>query len=462
MKKIALLLLVTFFTTTHHLSAQNANGEIDSYVRSSLYTIILDDHGLMDKEKAEIIKSTFFATPLPEKFNDHNLSSALRTFNPGIYSVTDAEVAAITGKAQSEKKKGGFGKGLGKFAKGLAGEASAGLVDTTDTSKLPAKFMKFFDDKKVANLLVSKWYNQSSTFDPKTNSFFDMELIKERGLYNASEFDKSVADKSTRGLSMLADAGENLISNTFVVGIRFNYVSKEEIAKQLSATSSAVSGLLGGSAAALTNMAVQTGSSIAGKGYVIKATAFLYQLDWNEGVANEFYTKYYNSSNLSDFMNSKTFTLKYIGSEVEWADIQSTTFSKQSDSELVERAAVRSIDAVIAKLQKKHEDFRTKTPLLTTEPEVTAQIGLKEGISAGDKYEVLEKTQDPETNITTYKRVAVIKVEKNKIWDNRFAADVEKTENAENGSDAVQTINATSFSGGNNKIYPGMLIRQIN
>lgn len=460
MKKSGIILVLALIAGQVSFAQEKKDG-IEKYMRSSLYTIILDDHGLMDGHNAEIIKNTFFETPLPEKFNDHNLSREYRTFDPARYEVTDAEVAAVTGKSEEGKKKGGIGKGIGKFAKKTASNASAGVIDTTDTSKLPAKFIKYFKDKQIANQMVAKWYNLGS-YDPETQSYFDMELIKERGLYSASEFDKNIADKSTRGLAMLADAGENLINNTFVVGIRFNYVSKEDMAKQLASTTSAVTGLIGGKAAALTNTIVQAGSAVAGKGYVIKATAFLYQLDWNDEASNKFYTEYYNASDLSDFAHTDDFKLKYVGSETAWADIQSSVFSKSSEDQLVERATVRAIDNVIAKLQKKFEAFRTKTPLVTTDPEITAHIGMKEDLEGGDKYEVLEKMQDPETGIVTYKRVAVIKVDKNKIWDNRYAADVEQAENAANNAGEVQSITATSFTGSNKNIYPGMLIRQID
>lgn len=440
---------------------EDAKQAVEDYMRSSLYTIILDDHGLMDNHKATIIKDVFFNTPLPEKFNDHNLMPQYRTFNPAMYEVTDAELEEVTGKTKKGKSKGGFGKSLGKFAKNVANDATAGIVDTTDTRKLPVKFMKFFIENHIPNRMIAKWYNQSD-YNPETNSCFDMELIKERGLYNATEFDKSIAEKSTRGLAMLADAGENLIKNTFVVGMRFNYISKEELAQQLSETSTVVTGLIGGKAAAITDAAVQVGSTVAGKGYVIKATAFLYQLDWNEEVANTFYNTYYNMPTEDEFFNSDLFKLKYVGSETSWADIQSTVFSKMSEDDLLKRATVRAIDNVIAKLQKEHEAFRTKTPLLTTDPEITAQIGLKEGLEEGDKYEVLEKIQDPETNIVTYKRVTTIKVDKKRIWDNRYAADIEQAENAANNVGEIQTINATYFTGSNKDIYPGMLIRQIN
>jgi len=460
MKKIKCLLAVVVTLSGSVFAQDKKNADPSEYMRSSLYTIILDDKGLMDPDKAEIIKTTFFEAPLPEKFNDHNLSEYYRSFDPSMFSVTEDELNAVlgaNGDDKSKKKKGGgFGSALAGIGKTVGVGATAGLADASDTKQLPAIFVKYFEENNIANKIVGKWYNQSDVYDG--TSFFNMDLIKERGLYNATEFDKGVADRSARGLSMLADAGENLIKNTFVVGVRFNYVNKEDIAKELAAASNAITGILGGSAAALANSAIQAGAAVAGKGYVIRATAFLYQLEWTEEISTTFYMDYYGAEDLSNFETSKNFKLKYIGSASEWSDIQSTVFSKKTEEELVQRAAIRSVDEVIGKLQKRFEVFRTKTPILTVEPEITAQIGLKEGLTAGDKFEVLEKMKDPETDIVTYKRIDVIRVEKGKIWDNRYAADEER---AEMGEDA--TVNATYFRGGNkNKLYPGLLIRQID
>ncbi|MDR2919183.1 MAG: hypothetical protein LBV72_07460 [Tannerella sp.] len=435
-----------FFSIVMLLCAQLVpaqDGDINQYRRSSLYTIIIDDEGLMERSKAEIIKKTFIETPLPEKFNDHNL--AARSVVPKDYPVTSAEIAAVKDTKPddgSEKKE-----------------------EKDDAYKLPAVMMKYFIQNHIAQDLIAKWYDKSSTYDPATFSFFDMDLIKQRGLYDASEFDKQMADKSTRGINMLADAGEDLVNNTFVVAIRFNYINKEEVGKKVSSTTSKIAGALGGKAGKIgrtTEKAVNTTTDVAARGYMVKATAFLFQLDWTDEVNAVFYQDYYNAPDLAEFYESDKFRLKYIGSVSDWSDVQSTKFSKKTEAELVHRAAVRSIDEVIAKLQKKYEPFRTKTPLLTTEPEVTAQIGMKEDVEDGDKFEVLEKNMDPETGKITYKRVTTLKAEKGKIWDNRYAADEEQAENAEQGEGAVQTIKATTFSGGNKNIYPGMLIRQIN
>lgn len=423
------------------------------YVRSSLFTIIIDDHGLLDEHRSEMIKENFITTPIPDKFNDHNLDNTYRIFKPANYSVTEEEAEALNG---GKKGKGGFGK----FAQSVAGEASGGIVDTTQTHKIPAQFIKYFEDQKIGNQLVAKWYNASSNYNSETSSFFDMELIKERGLYNATEIDKSLADKSARGLSLLADAGENLIGNTFVVGVRFNYVDKAEIAEQAKKTANTL-GKFGGVGAAIGG-AMSVGADIAGKGYVIKATAYLFQLDWTDEVSNEFYNNFYNNTDLSEFMNSDIFSLKYIGSATQWADVQSTTFTNTTDDELVMRAANRSVDAVIAKLQKEFEVFRTKTPLISTDPEITAYIGMKEGVDANSKFEVLEKEVDEETGITKYKKVGTLKVKKGKIWDNRYAADEERTEAEANGEEVTEVLNATTLTGNSKNLYPGMLIRQVN
>ena len=86
----------------------------------------------------------------------------------------------------------------------------------------------------------------------------------------------------------------------------------------------------------------------------------------------------------------------------------------------------------------------------------SAQIGMKEGLEAGDKYEVLEAVFNQETNRTEYKRVGTLKVSK-QIWDNRFGAD----EELEAKGEAAQTITETIFEGKVSKAQPGMLLRQI-
>ena len=142
--------------------------------------------------------------------------------------------------------------------------------------------------------------------------------------------------------------------------------------------------------------------------------------------------------------------MEYIGTEAAWADLQSTVFTQKNDDELITIATKKASDAVIAKLQRSYEVFRTKTPLLSGDP-ISAKIGLKEGLEKGDKFEVLEQIINDEGK-TEYKRLGVIKVENGLIWDNRYMADAENTSELE----------YTTFKGSKNKYFSGMLIRQIN
>lgn len=106
-----------------------------------------------------------------------------------------------------------------------------------------------------------------------------------------------------------------------------------------------------------------------------------------------------------------------------------------------------------AKLEKKYDVFKTKSPLMVAEDgTLYAHIGMKEGIEPKDKYEVLERAIDPKTGRTIYKSKGTITVVKDHIWDNRYMADQEP--------DHDSSINETYFEG-KGDYYNGLLIRQI-
>lgn len=404
MKKLVLGLLA--FVSVFNSYCQEKTTEV-VYRRSSLFTLMVTDES---RQFADVIEEAFTTAVLPDKFNDHTLNG--RTI-PKVYDEA---------LSKNELK-------------------AAQLTAIGD----------YFTTNDVAKAMVAKWFNRDD------QGAFNMDLISERGSYNATDLDVKIAQNSERGLATLADAGEELIKTTFVVINDFKYISKEEVADKAKKGLGAVSGLMkksrGGSKLASGAL------DVAGKGYVIKTTSHLYKLVWNEETAAIFYNDHWIDSSSIDparkkaFEDSDIFKLELIGTEIAWADLQSTKYTKKSDAELVAVATVKATDAVIAKLQRKYEVFRTKTPLLSGDP-LSAKIGLKEGLEAGDKYEVLEQIID-ENGKTAYERQGVIKVDKKQIWDNRFMAG----EDAEESGETVKEY--TQFKGGKN-YYSGMLIRQIN
>lgn len=402
-----ILIFCVIFTISGYSQSEN---KTDNYRRSSLYTLMVSDS---TRDFSHTIQETFVKSKIPEKFNDHIVNE--RNI-PKLYDAT---------LSKTELK-----------------EAQKTAIS------------EYLSTHDIAKAMVAKWFNRSA------EGGFNMNLISERGFYNASDLDVKLAKNTERGTAMLADAGEELIKNTFVIVNNFKYTNKEEVAKKakgLLSSISTVASAAGANGVASASDAAGTGAEVLGKGYVIKTDALLYRLKWNDEVASIFYNEYWTEDGQIDeervkaFDESNVFELEYIGTQMAWADLQSTAYTQKSDEELITIATIKASDAVTAKLQRAYEVFRTKTPLMSTDP-LAAKIGLKEGLEKGDKYEVLEQVLK-EDGTTEYQRVGVIKVDKTQIWDNRFNADEEN---------ADQTLEYTVFTGKKNKFYAGMLIRQIN
>lgn len=400
MKKIILSLIA--LSSIVATNAQDKKELNVKYRRSSLYTLMVENPAI---PHANTIKSAFVKGAIPEKFNDHIVGSRL--------ILTDNQ------------------------------------EDQTENIK------NYLEKNNVAKQLVAKWFNRSK------NGGFNMDLIKTRGSYDASMADIATAKASKRGLEMLADAGEELIKNTFVLINDYKYVSKEEVAKKASGLLKSVGSLAsmapGGSSISTTTNLAATGVTVAGKGYVVKTTAHLYRLDWNEEVAAIFYNDYWaddktiTETKKKAFDDSNIFKLVYVGTDVSWADVQSTIFTKKTDDELIERATIKAVDAVIVELQKNHDEFKTKTPLFTGEP-ITAKIGVKEGVTTKSKFDVLEQEID-ENGKTKYVVVGSVKVDEDfPIWDNRYGAE------DENPDSKTDRTHFKKVSG--KEFYPGMLIVQ--
>lgn len=397
MKKI--LYSILFFNVITISLAQESKNEFEvKYRRSSLYSVMIDQPTL---PYAGEIKKNFENSPIPDKFNNHNLSKR-------IYD-------------------------LGELP-----------TDGSDSPVLSA----------IARDIVAKWFNRSS------KGGFNMNLIKERGFYDASALDVVKAQASKRGLDLLADVGEELIGKTFVLINEFKYTDKAEVAEKTSGWLNAIGTIAdyaGASNVSTVTTLTSAGATVAGKGYIVKTNAHLYQLVWDEETAAIFYNDYWaddktiTPAKKKAFDESTIFKLKYIGTDTSWSDIQSTVFTSKSDEQLIERATVKAIDRVIVKLQKNHDQFKTKTPLYTVDP-LTAKVGLKEGITKKSTFDVLEQVED-ENGKTQYVKVGVVKVDsKYPIWDNTYGAQEENPNS---------TVDRTYFKKVSGKdFFPGMLLVQ--
>ena len=404
--KYRIMLVWAFLLTSGCLYAQNNDG---SYRRSSLYSLMINHE---DQQFSRQIKEAFVKIPIPEKFNNHELSVKILS--------------------------------MGEKLKGASSNKENEDVTT------------FLQRNLVASRLVGKWFNR----DVETGAC-DMELIKERGLYNASEYDRIMAEKSSRSTALLMDAGEDLIGNTFVLVNDIRYVDKSGVGTAIGVGLK----VLGAVAGAVTGNAdmVDLGNSYGDlaatyKGFKVKINTFLYRLVWDESTAAIFYKDQYSAkpdkSKRQNFENARgSYMLRYVGKVESSGKATSFMGIKEDKPELmVRKACQRALDENIASLQHGFEEFRVKSPLASVEP-ITAFVGMKEGITEDSQFEVLEVIEK-DMGVREYKRVGIIKPAKNMIWDNRYLADEEGTIEASLGHTTFKKVSGGDF-------YSGMLIREI-
>lgn len=438
MKKIFIILFASIMCG--NLMAQT-DGELQEYRRNSLATMMV--YHSEDTFGTHIYEA-FQAIPTPDKYDDHGIG----------WNVVIND--SITG---CKRKKNGLIKA--EYGKQLTKK---------DIEKNAQALEKLLNEAQVAKVMVAKWFGMDRT-DSLCNPWdgFNLNLIQQRGQYNATDIDVENALNTTRGVALLEDAGYELINNTFLLINDMTYVTAEEKAAAakiaLNVIGGLIDGLTGGNSGA--RMAAM-GGAIADSftGFTVKTHSYLFQLVWNEDVAETFYNNYYvgvpkckaDSDKIEAFWRDESlFRLKYVAHEYEF-DGKSTLKGKYSRQELVKTVCTQSMDKNIAALQLAYEDFKVKTPVyeIVTNAKgkvvgYSAKIGLKEGITEKSSFQVVQRIIDPETNRTKYRAVATLVPIKGKIWDNRYNAVLENNPGSE--------LTATIFKKkGGGEILPGMLI----
>jgi hypothetical protein len=315
--------------------------------------------------------------------------------------------------------------------------------------------------QRIGNQLVREWF--SSKDSSGNGKMFDMSTIQKRGFYDASMLDVRTAQSGIRGMAALADAGEELINNTFVSVTSLEFIDNKILAEALNAiadvaenSSLSYAGAIGG----LLSLGISVGTRIAAAaikdGYSVFSKTYLYKLTWNDSIAAEFY----NIWGDEEAFDKMDFPIEFVGGYYERSVINAGVFNKEEDrkaEQVLSKVLVRNIDKVFATLQRENDVFKPKVPILSTSP-ITAEIGMKEGLEGGEKFEVLEMTQDPNTGRTNWVRIGTTTADKNFIWDNRYNAGDEPEKPVMDANGKPITVSTFTRVGG---AQPGMLLRQI-
>ena len=343
-------------------------------------------------------------------------------------------------------------------------------------------------ESDIAKRIVAHWF----MFD--TLRGFSTERLVTEGMYDASELQKELAAGTLAGMINLVDAGNELVSKSFVLVNDMSYINHADRAQTVSDVCTVIAdwgkeaqkvgdelqkantgiglldGVLGiaGAASSLAGSVVElagdltksTNELLEIKGFAVLEATYLYQLDWSPTVQNTFYSKYYtetgDQSRIEAFLNdNSTFRLKYVGMMPTVTNnataFNAGTYSKMQQADQILITCARTMDDAINNLQAKFEEFRVYTPVMQilydAKGKVTgfmAAIGQKEGVTLKKKYAVREMVF--QNGRTTYKDV-IPPLKADQIWDNRHGVEQD-----------MYTVQGTTFKTKSNKLYPGLLL----
>jgi len=438
-----------FLFVLYSSSIQGQDPSSFKYRRSSLSMILLESSAFPQKEA---VMSSWQNYPFPDKYNKHDIN--MPSVSIENVTLTDEEYRAA-GYLDTLKKITDILKATASL-NNLRYNADSSVVLRLPTEKTETQLRidKIIKEQGLAKKCVSSWFNRAA--DGKLS----FDLVASRGMYSASEMDKAVADNSSVGMSAIADAGIELLKNTFVTFTKMDFVENEPIVRAirdqaiLEIQKNITIPIAQQKAIELANKAYEKGK----EGYSLWSKTWLYQLNWNDSIQSVMFQQLWNDPKA--YESSDLFSLNFVGVQYNTSLVTFSLKETRTQEQIINLALVRNIDKAFAELQKENDVFKPKVPVLTSDP-ITAQIGMKEGLEGGEKFDVFEMTMNPKTGLTEYKNVGEVTVDKKLVWDNRYT-DGQVVIDAESGDEAnaAAKLNATTFKG-SKKIQPGMLLKQI-
>ena len=260
---------------------------------------------------------------------------------------------------------------------------------------------KWLNDNKIGQQILSVWFNR------QPDGSFNVEVLKERGLFNANDNDFIVASSSKRGESSLMDMGMQLVNQSYVLAFDFcDILSKEQYYdKNKTATEKRTS-----------------------NGFQASVNSYLLKLDFSDSVAALFFRDYWVGENdpnkaakIAAFDNAK---FPFIAVSNQHNSVSATQSNpgqssapdvQKTKNELLDQMGTSAVEMVMTTIERQKEDFRVKAMVSNVKP-ISAKIGKKEGLKFDQRYFVRENKTKQNGAITS-SRVAVVK--SMKVVDNR-------------------------------------------
>ncbi|MCB8965086.1 MAG: hypothetical protein H6536_08630 [Bacteroidales bacterium] len=279
----------------------------------------------------------------------------------------------------------------------------------------------------VGRQILSKWFARQS------DGSMSMDLVFERGMFNATDAAYIKAQATKLGNAVLKDYGNRLIARSYVLVLDFQSIATMQEAK--------IKGM---------------------KGWKATVTGYLYKISFTDEIQNSLYEAWiypedtpevkaeknqkFNSLNVPvEFVTKSTV---YVTASQASEDSQLGKFLKpKTEDQLLMELVQKAYDETLYNLEKAHEDFMVKTTIHQVRP-IRAKIGKKEGLKCDSRYFAYEYVYDEKTNSAKPVRRGVIRAT-SRIADNRQVA-------------AGQTETSKFYQTAGRKLRTGYLLRQQN
>lgn len=456
MRKLNLLLSLLLISL--YVGAKDL--ENDVYRRNSLCNFYIGESDITNGY-GQMVGECLLGYVMSDKFNDHSLSQKLISIANSRYTNDELKIVYPVSKQKKDNLLRSLDNQLISSVNNSSSNAQKKSAATLKAQwekkdrlhEYGARAIHWLNENHIASLLIAQWFNAKK--EKVDGSHYDMQLIQERGAYNASELEKLRSKESVRGDALLKDAGMELIPNTYVTVTYFTVKTAKEVSKAEDWDSSWTTTMF--EVIRAVNPAWRSNADV--KAFWVESTTFLFKLNWDEETENKFLTEYWEQD-FNKLASSNDFSLRYVGYVESKGCGYPLPGKENDDKSILSMALYDAIDNGIAKLQKEYEDFKIKVPLIdVNDKEATAFIGLKEGLEKNTKFEVLERVYNEKSNTFRYKKVGNLKIDKSRVWENRQV--IEGIRRSEPSVKPNPNVDRTYLLGANGSMAPGMLIRQI-
>jgi hypothetical protein len=236
---------------------------------------------------------------------------------------------------------------------------------------------RWLNEHKVGQQILSVWFNRQS------DGSFNVDVLKERGLFNANDNDFIVASSSKRGESSLMDMGLQLVNQSYV--IVFDYYGILSMAQSY-----------------------EKNKVVAEKrimnGFQSELQTYLFKLDFNDSVAAVFFQNYWTAADdpardakASAFEKAE---FPFVFLKRQYTTATATQFNpgqvlapkvQKTEEEMIGNMVNMSIESVLTTIERQKQEFRVKAMVSDVKP-ISAKIGKKEGLKFDQRYYKIDES----------------------------------------------------------------------